>query len=160
LGANEKNIPTVDDVYRTFGETYEAAQILETEFGNLLFESKVIEKKLLENPNKEQASILLDNINRKTLGQLLKNLKNSTASISELETLLSRALTERNRLAHSYYREHNLRINSEKGRSLMIKDLESIHKVILDAYKAVMLLSGYDLDKIVIDSIPTRHLPI
>jgi len=32
----------------------------------------------------------------------------------------------------------------------MMDDLESIHKVVLDAYKAVMLLSGIDLDKIVI----------
>jgi len=153
-------MPTLDDVYRKFGETYQAAQLLETELGTLLLEAKAIEADLLDHPNREQASDILESINHQTLGQLLKKLNHSRASVSELEALLSRALAERNRLAHSFYREHNLRILSEEGRALMLKDLESMHITIFDAYKAVMLLSGYDLEKIDIVSFPNDHLPI
>jgi len=46
----------------------------------------------------------------------------------------------------------------------MMKDLESIHEKLLKAYKAVMLLSGVDLDKLVAEHgdapLPSGHLPI
>jgi hypothetical protein len=41
----------------------------------------------------------------------------------------------------------------------MLNDLESIHDTLLEAYKAVMLLSGIDLDA-VIGQLPTSHVPI
>ena len=42
----------------------------------------------------------------------------------------------------------------------MLADLESIHESIIKAYKAVMLLSGTDLDSIDPIPLPARHLPI
>jgi len=100
-------------------------------------------------------------VNKQTLGQLLKSLNRSTDALPELEALLARALTERNRLSHSFYREHNFRRNSDEGRALMMKDLEQIHDALLDAYKAVMRISsGIDLDKVTSGSLPTRHVPI
>ena len=54
--------------------------------------------------------------------------------------------SSRNRLSHSFYREHNFRRNSGDGRALMMQDLETIHAVILEAYKQLMLLQGTDLD--------------
>ena len=42
----------------------------------------------------------------------------------------------------------------------MLDDLESIHETLLDAYKAVMLLSGVDLDRLTAAELPTKHLPI
>ena len=42
----------------------------------------------------------------------------------------------------------------------MLDDLESIHETLLVAYKAVMLLSGVDLDQLSATSLPTKHLPI
>src|SRR5688572_12314548 len=121
-------MPTVDDVYRKFGEASEAAQLLETEIGNLLLMTGAIDADLLEHPDPARGSEIYNSINRKTLGQLFKSLKDSSYSVSELEELLSGALAARNRLAHSFYREHNFRRNSEKGRSIMMDDLESIHK--------------------------------
>ncbi len=143
-------MPTLDDVYRKFGEVSEAAQLLETEIGTLLLAAGAINADLLEHPDPVRGSEIYNRINHKTLGQLIKGLKNSSYSVFELEELLSGSLAARNSLAHSFYRKHNFRRNSEKGRSIMMDDLESIHKVVLDAYKAVMLLSGIDLDKIVI----------
>jgi hypothetical protein len=90
--------------------------------------------------------------------------KSRTQPIDELETLLQRALTERNRLSHSFYRQHNFRRNSDEGRALMLKDLESIHDTLLNAYKAVLLLTGVDLETEAVSfdplTAPTRHLPI
>ena len=70
------------------------------------------------------------------------------------------AKAERNRLIHSFYREHNFRRNSADGRALMLRDLEAMHEKIIDAYKAVMKLSGIDLDKIQMQGLPTGHVPI
>ncbi|QJR09225.1 hypothetical protein DSM104443_00262 [Usitatibacter rugosus] len=42
----------------------------------------------------------------------------------------------------------------------MLEDLESIHTTLLDAYKAVMLLSGVDLDSANGVNLPTTHVPI
>ncbi len=42
----------------------------------------------------------------------------------------------------------------------MMEDLKTIHDLILDAYKAVIRLSGVDLDKMSSHKLPTRHVPI
>ena len=160
LGDHGGYVSTLDDVYRKFGEASEAAQLFETELGNVLIKIGVAEANLLNEPNQDRASELFKKINRQTLGQLLKNVSSSTESVGHLEALLSRALAERNRLSHSFYRRHNFRRNSEEGRAFMLNDLESIHDTLLEAYKAVMLLSGIDLDAAHIDQLPTRHVPI
>jgi hypothetical protein len=103
-----------------------------------------------------------DPINAHTLGQLLKRLKRDSSIRGDLQTLLLKALAERNRLSHSFYRQHNWRRNSDDGTAVMMKDLESIHDTLLNALKAVHLLSGVDLDAMVEQGVPlpTRHLPI
>ena len=153
-------MPTLDDVYRKFGEAAEAAQLFETELGNILFLTSAVEGGLLDQPNRQRASDLLEKTNRHTLGQLLKSLNGKTESLDTVEPLLLNALEERNRLSHSFYRQHNFRRSSNEGRALMMKDLESIHNTLLDAYKAVTQLSGVDLDAPVEMKMPTRHLPI
>lgn len=151
---------TLEDVYLKFGFASEAAQLLETELGNMLFLAGVVDANLLENQNPARAHEILEFVNRQTLGQLLRSLHRSTESLDSLETKLSKALIERNRLSHSFYRQHNFRRNTAEGRATMLDDLEAIHTTILDAYKAVMLLSGIDLDKAVADELPTRHITI
>jgi hypothetical protein len=114
---------------------------------------------LIENPVPGRAAGHLDKINRYTLGQLLKGIK-STQSVDAIEQLLLTALEARNRLQHSFYRQHNLRRNSDEGLIIMLEDLHSIHDKLLDAYKALLLLSGMDLDNLDIDFLPTTHVPI
>lgn len=155
-------MPTLDDVYRKFGETAEAAQLLETELGTLLLLSLGERECLIGAPNPKRATELFDSVNRNTLGQLLKSLENTSQSLDALEALFAKALQERNRLSHAFYRRHNFRRNSDEGRELMMRDLDSIHDALLNAYKAVMLLSGVDLDALAgVEHIgPTRHLKI
>lgn len=156
-------MPTLDDIYQKFGQTAEAAQLLETHLGTMLLFSRGAEKGLFNEPNPEIASHIHDTINRQTLGQLIKGL-NKPQSLDALEALLSGALQERNRLFHSFYRQHNFRRNSEDGRVLMLEDLEAIHDTLLRAYKAVMLVDGVDLDALTKSDVehnaPTRHVKI
>ena len=153
-------MPSLDDVYRKFGCTSEAAQLLETELGTMLFSIGAVQAGLLDGSDPPKAKDILMFVNRQTLGQLLRSLNRSTESLAELNDQLTFALKERNRLSHSFYREHNFRRNSEDGRALMLKDLDFIHTSLLEAYKAVMLLSGVDLDKIKTGELPATHLPI
>lgn len=155
-------MPTLDDVYRRFGEVAEAAQLLETELGNMLFAARCIDGDLVENKDPVRASDILGTVNRQTLGQLLKTLNNHTQSLDALDSLLSKALEKRNHLFHSFYRKHNFRRNADEGRSLMLQDLEEIYAAVFGAYKAVLKLHGIDLDAIATEGIklPTRHLPI
>lgn len=153
-------MPTLEDVYQKFGFAAEAAQLLETELGTMLLMAGAVDAKLIGNPDPTRARELLTFVNKQTLGQLLRSLHRSTESLEALESQLSKALTERNRLFHSFYREHNFRRNSDAGCALMLQDLESIHNTVLDAYKEVMLLAGVDLDKVAPSNLPTTHVPI
>ena len=157
-------MPTLDEVYRKFGQISEAAQLLETELGNLLLTHKCIDAGLLEHPNAIRATAIYDRINKQTLGALVRSLGSIEDSIENLEKLLSDAVASRNRLTHSFYLQHNFRRNSDDGRDLMLCDLEAIHEELLEAYKAVLLLSGVDLEKLVAEPgeipLPTGYLPI
>ena len=157
-------MPSLEEVYRKFGEASEAAQLLETELGTLLLTHKCIEAGLLEHSNPNRAAAIYKQINKQTLGQLIRSLGPIADSIEDLEQLLSDAVASRNRLAHSFYLQHNLRRNSDDGRDVMLRDLQAIHENLLEAYKAVLLLSGVDLEKLVSElgdsPLPTGHLPI
>jgi hypothetical protein len=153
-------VPTLDDVYRKFGETAEAAQLLETELGNVLLFLGAFEEELLKGMNPSRAADLVGEIDASTLGRLLSRLRSKTRLPEDLELLLFDALRERNRLSHAFYRQHNFRRNSDEGRAIMIDDLNSMHESIIRAYKAVTLLSGIDLDSATSVAMTTRHLPI
>jgi hypothetical protein len=158
-------MPTIDDVYLKFGFASEAAQLLETELGNVLLAFGALDGRMLSGtPDKKWAADLFADINRQTLGQLIKNATRHAEALRRIEPLLSKALDERNRLAHRFFPQHNFRRNSDEGRAIMLKDLELIHDVVLEAYKAVMLLSGVDLDALAKEGEreipPTKHLPI
>jgi len=151
---------TLDDVYCKFGEVSEAAQLLETELATNLFEIEAGQADLLDKANPEEAGSILKDINGLTLGRLIKKLGSSTEDVSRLKELLERALDERNRLSHSFYRQHNFRRNSSDGCDIMIVDLNEIHETLLEAYKAILLLRGVDLDKAVLEALPSTHLPL
>lgn len=151
---------TLEDVYQKFGFVAEAAQLLETELGNMLFEHRCFAEGLLDGANPARAADILGSVNRHTLGQLLKGLNNRSQSVDSLDSLLKIAHHERNRLFYSFYREHNFRRNTGEGREIMLQDLEEIHCALLDAYKALMTFRGVDLDALIGMRLPTRHLPI
>ena len=140
---------TLDDVYRKYGEVSEAAQLLETQLGNLLLSHKCIEAGLLENPSPDIATAIYRRITKQTLGRLIQSLGTLTDPNVDLDDLLRGALATRNRLTHSFFLQHNFRRNSDAGRDVMLRDLELIHDILLAAYDAVLLVSGVDPEKLV-----------
>ncbi len=152
--------PTLDDVFRKFGETAEAAQLLETELGTLLLDEQATKEGLLGGDG-IRATEIMRSINRDTLGGMVRRAK-VPQSVEEIGVLLESALNTRNRLIHSFYRQHNMRKFSEEGRMIMMHDLETIHMTIFDAYKALALLGGTDLDELAKHEFTpqTGHLPI
>ena len=101
-------------------------------------------------------------INRQTLGALAKRAQDKNLGVDEMEALLDRALRQRNRSSHSFYRQHNFCRNSGEGRAVTMKDLEDIHTAVFVAYKALMLLGSTDLETLAATpfALPTGHVPI
>jgi len=50
-------MPSLDDVYQKFGFASEAAQLLETELGTILFISGAVEKNLIETQDPDAATV-------------------------------------------------------------------------------------------------------
>lgn len=139
---------TIEQVHQQFGNAAEAAQLLETQLGNMMLDYHVHEENLIAVKNPERAKELLSEIDKHTLGQLLRKLHKTGDPFKPLEAQLEKALDERNRLSHHFFRYHNLRRNSDAGRDIMLTDLTAIHDCLIEAYKAVMLLDGIDLETI------------
>ncbi len=152
-------MPTLTDVYAKFGDAAEAAQLLETELGNLLLSEAIEMHGFRKTQNKALAKKILGDIDKKTLGQLIQALKKNEPD-PKLQEVLALALSERNRLNHSFHREHNLRRNSEEGRLLMLADLQVIHENILAAYVAVLPLANIEITAEAILKAQSGHLPI
>lgn len=153
-------MPSLIDVYAKFGEVAEAAQLLETQLGNLLLEVSIGTHGSEATNFKEFSRALFEEVDRRTLGQLMKMLGKSKKFAQTLEGELAVALAERNRLSHSFYRDHNFRRNTEDGRAIMLADLETIHVRVLDAYVEVLKLSGIDLAAAKVFGMPTEHLEL
>ena len=157
---------TFQELYAKFGETAEAAQLMEHELGNMLLEIEAEQKNLFTEIDVNRAKELIDNINSHTLGRLLKHLGQQTDLIDPLQAQLQFALAERNRLTHTFFRQHNLRRNSDGGRAKMLEDLEMLHATLLNAVVALMKLRGIDLEAIseelgdALLELPSTHLPI
>lgn len=162
---------TIEQVHRQFGEAAEAGQLLETHLGNMMLEHHVHAENMIDVKNPERAKELLDEINKYTLGQLLRKFHKSGPTLKSLEAQLEKALDERNRLAHRFFRYHNLRRNSAEGRDIMLNDLVAIHDVLIEAYQVVMLLDGIDIEAMMSGRAehpfkhesqinPTKRLPI
>lgn len=140
---------TRDDIYRKFGEVAEAAQLIETDIGTAQLFLRAVEGGMITptlEVDSRRAAELLAKIDRQTLGQHIKETKQITNALDQIEPMLSAALKERNRLFHHFYREHNIRINTAAGRAIMLADLEAAHDTLTKVYKMLSLLSGIDLD--------------
>ena len=160
VGEQINFMTTLSNVYMKFGEVAEAAQLLETEVGNVLLWESVTEHDLMRKPDPVLARNIFADVDRKTLGQLIRAAQAKVSTPDNLEDLLERALRARNRLNHVFYRRHNFRRNSDEGRAVMLKDLEHMHDEILGAYKALLRLSDVELDKLAAVDLPSRHLPL
>jgi hypothetical protein len=118
------------DLYAQFGIAAEKAQTLELEAGNfvLTYLGLFFKPGQITEQQREFLSSLVDDMNHKTLGRLLKSIKGlATFDQNFLDTVES-ALERRNYLTHHFFRAHNFAIHSEAGRRGMIEELRKIQE--------------------------------
>jgi len=127
-------VPTREEVYFRFGVASEAAQLFETEVGTILFAREGEERGWHLKANPEKAAVFYERMNRKTLGQILANLREYLDFEDSVAECFELALRARNRLNHGFFERHNFAIFAEGGREAMIAELEVIHIQIVAAY--------------------------
>src|SRR4029079_1537839 len=77
LGLYQRNLacstmPTLEQVFCKFGEVAEATQLLETDLGTMMLHFKGVEHDLYAGDKSELATEICNQINKSTLGQLLR----------------------------------------------------------------------------------------
>lgn len=124
-----------DELYAKFGITAEAAQLFETELGTLLLCAWGLESGWHVVPDGASGRDLLHEIDRSTLGGLLTKLKRHVEIDDDLSARFASALAARNRLSHGFYERHNLKIQTDEGRDVMMADLEALHDELFTAWQ-------------------------
>ena len=136
-------VATRDEVYAKFGITAEAAQLFETALGTLLLSAEALQKGWNELPDYQAATLLYKDIEKSTLGRLLRSAKSVIEFDDNLIDIFDSALKTRNRLSHGFYERHNFRIQSDDGRDLMFADLEAMHTELFNAWQLADMLSSH-----------------
>lgn len=127
----------VKTVYAHFGLALFLAQVLEHGLVNALVFAELLPSRA-GNPvphkqwETEYESFYERNFEA-TLGKMIRNLKAATTIPSDLETVLTAALTKRNFLSHNYFRERDAAFITEAGREKMIKELQEAQALFSEA---------------------------
>ena len=109
------------DVYAHYGLTMYLAQVLEYAIVSAFVILRLPEK---QKYTREDIDDLMDGRFKKTLGMLLKTLRDEMTLPETLEATLSQALARRNFLAHHYFRERAEQFVTREGRAKMIVELQ------------------------------------
>ena len=123
------------EVYAKFGLTAEAAQLFETELGTILLAREGEERGWHLKANPKEAAEFYEQLNRRTLGQILATLREYIDLDEQVTQSFEIALKARNRLNHGFFERHNFAIYSEAGRNAMIVELETMHSQLVEAYQ-------------------------
>lgn len=135
LGGLGGTVATREAVYEKFGRTAEAAQLFETDLGSILLALEGGKHGLHISPNPALASDFFEKLNRKTLGQILKAVKERADVAEDVDAIFQHALAARNDLNHGFFEKHNFRIFDDQQRDLMIAELDRLHKQLDDCGK-------------------------
>ncbi|MDW5267526.1 MULTISPECIES: hypothetical protein [Acidobacteriaceae] len=129
-------------LYAEFGITAEKAQVLETEAGNvaLSYVTLFVNTDEITPELTEIFRSVNDDVNRKTLGALLKHLKTRLNFDDSITNVIDEALKQRNYLTHHFFRTHNFALFSEDGRKLMLAELKEIQPILDKAHTTLHLI--------------------
>jgi hypothetical protein len=125
------DVPTnLYELYAEFGIAAEKAQVLEVEAGNvaLSFLALFAKTDQITDEQREMFRSIVDDVNRKTLGALLKHIKTIGTFDQAILDAVDKALEQRNYLTHNFFRSHNFAILNEEGRKVMVEELKDIQK--------------------------------
>jgi hypothetical protein len=131
-------------LYTEFGIAAEKAQVLEVEAGNvaLSFIALFVDTKKIGDEEREMFRSIVDDVNRKTLGALLKSIKTWANFDDSLLEIIDEALERRNYLTHRFFPTHNFAIFNESGRLAMIEELKGIQTKLDSAHRSLAAISS------------------
>lgn len=133
---------TREAVYEKFGRTAETAQLFETDLGSILLALEGGKHGWHLSPNPALASEFFEKLNRKTLGQILKAVKERADIEEDVDEIFQRALAARNDLNHGFFEKHNFKIFDDRQRDLMIVELDRLHKQLDDAWQVTQRITS------------------
>jgi hypothetical protein len=116
------------ELYAEFGMVAEKAQVLEVAAGNVAlgFLAMFVKTDEITPEQTEMYRAIVDDVNRKTFGSLLKHLKKTMNLSESIIKVIDEALERRNYITHHFFRSHNFALYSEKGRETMTAELKEI----------------------------------
>lgn len=130
-------IPDLDDpkeIYAFAGLALYSANLVEASLINL---AAVLQLNRVRAITRELFDEIFENLETKTLGRLLKATRSLTTVPSEIDSVLSRVLNERNYLAHHFFRENAGDIAHSVGYAVMIERLRSMIQLFNEADELV-----------------------
>lgn len=113
------------EVYAHFGLCMFLAQVFETGLINIL---TALETAASENPIRRTFDELYAKHETLTFGNLMKALQRHNIVPSDLEQQILQLKAERDRLAHRFFREHDLNFATIAGCSVMIEQLTALRE--------------------------------
>ncbi len=113
----------VREIYALFGLAMYNVQCFERTLSMLkvtVYNSKI------NTLNKSQFDSSLESVFKKTLGQLISELRKTVEFPEEFDSILSDSLKKRNWLAHNYFWERSVKFLSKDGQEEMIEELRKM----------------------------------
>ena len=133
----------LQNLYTEFGRTAEMAQVMEVEAGNLAltFVSLAFDPETITDDERRFFRAVAEDVNRRTFGYLLKEIRKIGNIDEEIESSINMALEKRNYLVHGFFRTHNLGIHSKEGREAMRRELQEIYEALSRAHTILSLMT-------------------
>lgn len=150
-------VPDLDDpkeLYAFAGLALYQANLLEASLINL---AVVLQLDRVKAITREFFESTFNNVEAKTLGQLLRATRSLTTFSVEVDAVLAAALDKRNYLAHNFFREHANDLIHDSGVSSMITELASMMTLFQQADELVTplylsLWQKYGVDEATIEA--------
>jgi hypothetical protein len=148
------NIPADQyELYAEFGIAAEKAQVFEVDAGNvaLSFLALFVDTDQISTEQRDMFQKLTDDVDRKTLGRLLRLIKSVITIDQTILRVVDEALEQRNYLTHKFFRTHNFALFDVAGRKAMIDELKHIqskldvaHWMLHGLSETLTMLAGRD----------------
>jgi hypothetical protein len=148
------NIPADQyELYAEFGIAAEKAQVFEVDAGNvaLSFLALFVDTDQISTEQRDMFQKLTDDVDRKTLGRLLRLIKSVITIDQTILRVVDEALEQRNYLTHKFFRNHNFALFDVAGRKAMIDELKHIqskldvaHWMLHGLSETLTMLAGRD----------------
>jgi hypothetical protein len=141
----------VREIYAQFGLALYKAQVLEQGLISTIMMARLASKEFLTVSEYDAA---WDAQFEVTMGRLLKRLRPFIRDDGALESDLASALSERNRLAHAFFRDHARDFMDEAGRERMLGEcfeaqalFDSCDQRLAPVFARFLAASGIDVEK-------------